>query len=65
MDLSQIRESSLVIDGIDHSDHPDYCDAYFCYGEFFNRDVLTDDQLERLKELDPELFYDVLHNTIY
>ena len=65
MDLSLINPFKLIIDGIDHKDHPDYCDAYYSYGEFYGGEILTDDQLEQLKDLDPELFYDVLTNTIY
>lgn len=65
MKISDVDISSLIIDGIDHSDHPDYCDAYYSYGEFYGGEVLTDDQLDRLKELDPEMFNELLIATIY
>ena len=61
----EVRENTLVIEGIDHSDHPDYCDAYYSYGEYYDGTILTDEQLEELKEKDPDLFYEVLTNTIY
>ena len=32
----------VEIEGVDHSDHPDYCDAYFCYAEWENGTPLTD-----------------------
>ena len=65
LDISLIKESTLVVENIDHRDAPDYCDAYFSYGEFYNGDVLTDDQLERLAEMCPDMFYDAITNTIY
>jgi len=65
IDTSLVKESTLVADGIDYRDAPDYCDAYFSYGEFYNGDVLTDDQLERLTEMCPDVLYDVIINTIY
>jgi hypothetical protein len=36
------------IEGVDHSDYPDFCDAYFCYAEWENGTPLTDDELEEL-----------------
>lgn len=38
----------VEIEGVDFSDHPDYCDAYFCYAEWENGTPLTDSELEEL-----------------
>jgi hypothetical protein len=65
LDLDKVDLSSLVIDGVDHADHPDYCDAYYSYGEFTNGLTMTDEQLEQFKEICPDLFYEMLTNTIY
>lgn len=65
IDTSLVKENTLVIEGIDHKDAPDYCDAYYSYGEYYDGTILTDEQLDELKEVDSELFYAILTNTIY
>jgi hypothetical protein len=39
---------NVEIDGVDFYDHPDYCDAHFCYAEWENGTPLTDEELEQL-----------------
>lgn len=65
MKITDIDVKTLVFDGIDHADHPDYCDAYYAYGEFNNGLTMTDEQLEQFKDLHPNFFYELLTNTIY
>lgn len=65
MKISDVDLNTLIIDGIDHADHPDYCDAYYSYGEFNNGLTMTDEQLEQFKDIYPDLFYEMLTNTIY
>ena len=38
------------VDGVDSSDYPDFCDAYFCYAEFLDGTALTDLELEQLTD---------------
>ena len=39
------------IEGVDMSDYPDFCDAYFSYAEFEDNGAkLTDDELEELTD---------------
>ena len=45
---------SLEIDGVDTKDYPDFCDAFFSYGEFNGRE-LTDDELDQLSDDYPEV----------
>ena len=41
--------TNLEIDGVDHRDHPNYCDAYFSYATYSGFGIpLTDDELEEL-----------------
>lgn len=49
-------------DGIDHSDYPDYCDAYIVNAE---RDgvELTEEELEELN--DSDLKYELLMDYLY
>ncbi len=45
IDTSKVYE--LEFEGIDHSDYPDYCDAYISAGKIDDRD-LTDEEIEEL-----------------
>ena len=61
----EIDLDSLEIEGIDHSDHPDYVDAYFSYGKYADGIEMTDIELETLKEDNPDLFYEKLKEFLY
>ena len=65
IDIDEVNLASLVIGGIDTMDHPDYCDAYFEKGNYNNGTPLTDEELEGLAELDPQLLNEMVLNTIY
>lgn len=41
--------TNVKFDGIDHTDYPDYCDAYIVYAEL-NGVLLTEDELEELND---------------
>jgi hypothetical protein len=47
MDLTKI--SNIQFDGIDHSDYPDFCDAYIVSAEYEGREM-TDEELDELNE---------------
>lgn len=59
MDYSKIRNVSF--DGIDHSDYPDYCDAYLTYAEI-DGIPLTEDELMEVDQSDYK--YDLLMNYL-
>lgn len=48
--LSNVDYSTIQLDGIDHSDYPDYCDAYICYAEHIDGSPLSEDELDKLNE---------------
>ena len=55
--------SNVSLDGLDHSDYPDYCDA-FIDSAYYDGEEMTDEQLDQLHEdyeLVSELVYDNLH----
>lgn len=56
LDKSKIQ--NIEFDGIDHSDYPDYCDAYICTAEYEGR-PLTDEELEEVND-DRDFVYEVL-----
>lgn len=51
MNMSQVSWSSLEVDGVNSQDYPDFCDAYFSYGETHEGRPLTEDELIELTEL--------------
>ena len=65
IDLKIIDLPSLEVAGIDHSDHPDYCDAYFSKGKFLDGTELADDDLIDLTDSYPFTLHEIVLNTIY
>jgi hypothetical protein len=59
----QIDYDSLEIDGIDYNDAPEFCDAYFCYGEYTDGTEIEDEVLEELSGSDAK--YECIYNTVY
>jgi len=54
---------NVVVDGIHHWDHPDYCDAFIDSADYDGKEM-TDEQLDELNEdyeLVHELVWDNLH----
>ena len=65
IDIDKVDLKSLVIEGISHYDHPDYCDAFYSSGYYIDGKPLSDDELDELKDMDSNLFYELIENTIY
>lgn len=42
--------TNIKLDGIDHNDHPDYCDAYISFAKL-NGVELTEEQYDKANEL--------------
>ena len=59
----EINYNSLVLDDINERDAPDFCDAYFCYGEYTDGTKIEDEVLEDLSCGD--LKYERLYKLIY
>lgn len=60
-DYSKI--SNVELDGIDHSDYPDYCDAYIVSAEYDGR-PMTEDEIETLNE-DSQFVYEKVFDQIF
>lgn len=61
LDYSQIADVEL--DGIDHRDAPDYCDAYISSATYEGRDM-TDEELDALNS-DTDYIYEKLQDWLY
>lgn len=60
----EIDYSSLELDGIDHTDYPDFSDAYIAYGLYDDGSELSEDALERLNE-DGDLVHELVFKHIF
>jgi len=61
MELEKI--SNIELGGIDHSDYPDFCDAYIVSAEY-NGVELTDAEIEELNCIS-EFVYDCVLNQLF
>ena len=64
LQAKEVNRNSLEVDGIDHSDYPDFSDAYFSYGEYMDGTEMNDDELNMLGMEDPDLLYDTVQENI-
>ena len=64
LQAKEVNRNSLEVDGIDHSDYPDFSDAYFSYGEYMDGTEMNDDELNKLGMEDPDLLYDTVQENI-
>jgi hypothetical protein len=53
------------VDGIDMSDYPDFCDAYFESACYEDGTALTDDELDDLTDQNPETLHEMIYDQIY
>jgi hypothetical protein len=63
-DITMVDLDSLVVDGIDMEDYPDFCDAYFSEGKYLDGTPLPDDLLEELSE-DGDLVHEMVFEQLY
>ena len=55
--------SNVSLDGIDHEDYPDYCDAFIDSADYDGKEM-TDKQLDDLNE-DYELVHELIWNNLH
>lgn len=55
--------TDIEFDGIDHTDYPDYCDAYITYATLYDRE-LTDEEIDELNE-DSSFVYECLMEYLH
>lgn len=57
--------ADVEIDGVDHRDAPDFCDAFICNARWADTgEQLADDELELVNE-DGDLVYDAVQHHLY
>jgi hypothetical protein len=60
--MKEINYGTLELDGIDYNDAPDFCDAYFCCGEYTDGTEIEDEVLEELSSSDAK--YEFIYNKV-
>lgn len=55
MKLNGRTVENVLVSGVDSTDYPDFCDAYFESAGYEDGTPLTDDELEELQDLHPEI----------
>ena len=61
--LDYDKITDVEVDGIDHRDAPDYCDAFVCNASYEGREM-TQEELEMLNE-DSEYVYECVMERIH
>lgn len=56
--------NSLVVEGVDTKDFPDFSDAFFSAGTYEDGQELTDDELELLTEAYPEVVNEMAYESL-
>lgn len=54
-----------TIDGIDMSDYPDFCDAYFDTAVYEDGTALTNDELIELTDDNQDILHEMIYDSIY
>ena len=63
MKLDYDHIDDIQFDGIDHNDHPDYCDAYI-HSAYYYGDPMSEEMLEELNN-DRDFVYEQLMSYLY
>jgi hypothetical protein len=53
------------VDGIDMTDYPDFCDAYFEFAVYEDGTALTDDELIELTDNNQDILHEMVYDIIY
>ena len=62
IDTSKV--DNIVFGGVHHWDYPDYSDAYIESAEYEGRE-LTDEEIDWLRDNEPDWFYNKLMDSIF
>jgi len=62
--IDAYKVTDLVWSDVDHSDYPDYCDAFIESATYKDREM-TEDEIEELMDDNPEWCYEKLMESIH
>lgn len=55
----------LEVDGVDGSDYPDFCDAYFSSASYEDGTPLTEDELNKLTDLAGDVLWELAYESLH
>jgi hypothetical protein len=61
----EVDKATIVIDGIDTRDYPDFCDSYISECEFIDGAELNEHELDELKERLDDEWIEMIMNSLY
>ena len=61
----KVDMNSFEVDGIDHSDYPDYVDAYISAATFEDGEELSDEEIEEINVKHSDVVYDAVMDHIH
>lgn len=64
MEIDYKKISNVVVEGIDHSDYPDFCDAYIASADYDGR-PMSDEMLEELNCECPDFVHEAVWDWLY
>ena len=62
--MKTIDRNSLVIDGVDSRDYPDFVDAYVSEGYYLNGDKISDEDLDKFNSDHSEIAQSMAFETL-
>lgn len=65
LNLSQIEDSSVELEGVDTKDYPDFVDAYVSAANYVSGQPLSDDELENLNTNHAEYVQQKAHEKYF
>ena len=66
MELNGRKVIDVEIDGVDTTDYPDFCDAYFSYAIFEDTGAeLTDNELEQLTDENGDVINEMASGDLF
>jgi hypothetical protein len=57
----EINQSSLVVEGVNLDDHPDYVDSYLSYGEYMDGSPISEDDLADMGDVAQSMAFESLY----
>ena len=60
----EINLSTLVVDGVDLRDFPDFCDAFVTEGFFADGTAMSESDLDTFNEDNPEVAQEMAFETV-
>ena len=56
----EVHYGTIMVDGVDHNDYPDYCDAYIYEASFVDGGELNDFEIDELNDRYPEIISEII-----